>query len=175
MPVFFGCCSTGTCGAAGDYGHRRAECAGCCDPACRWSQSASQCYHHGMRCGIACHCSLGQCIQLFDRPVERASTSSGAPDRHWQAAVILGCFAILFGIFSPLVTSLLSSTPTAFLSTLAGLALLRTLLGAFQTSFGPGFPLGGLIAFLVTFTGLPIFNIGAPFWGLVFDGCKLAD
>ena len=32
----------------------------------------------------------------------------------------------------------------------------------------PGFPFGGLIAFLVTLAGLPIFNIGAPFWGLVF-------
>ncbi|MEK9760854.1 MAG: benzoate transporter, partial [Candidatus Puniceispirillum sp.] len=26
----------------------------------------------------------------------------------------------------------------------------------------------GLIAFLVTFGGIPMLNIGAPFWGLVF-------
>lgn len=123
-----------------------------------------------MACGAASLVTapLGSVSSCLTGPSNALLTSSGAPDRHWQAAVILGCFAILFGIFSPLVTSLLSSTPAAFLSTLAGLALLRTLLGAFQTSFGPGFPLGGLIAFLVTFTGLPIFNIGAPFWGLVF-------
>ena len=94
--------------------------------------------------------------------------SGGEPDRHWIAAVLLGLFAILFGLFAPLVTTLLLATPAAFLSTLAGLALLRTLQAAFQTSFAGAFPLGALVAFLVTMAGLPVFNIGAPFWGLVF-------
>ena len=121
-------------------------------------------------CGLASLVTapFGSVSSCLTGPSNALLTSSGAQDRHWQAAVILGCFAILFGVFSPLATSLLMSTPTAFLSTLAGLALMRTLLGAFQTSFGPRFPIGGLIAFLVTFAGLPIFNIGAPFWGLVF-------
>jgi benzoate membrane transport protein len=39
---------------------------------------------------------------------------------------------------------------------------------AFESAFSPPFPLGGLIAFLVTLGGLPLLNIGAPFWGLVF-------
>ena len=101
-------------------------------------------------------------------PSNAILVSSGAPERHWIAAVLLGCMAILFGIFAPLVTSLLLATPAAFLSTLAGLALLRTLQAAFQTAFGPSFPLGALVAFLVTLAGLPVLNIGAPFWGLVF-------
>ncbi len=111
---------------------------------------------------------LGSVSTCLTGPSNALLTSSGMPERHWQAAVILGLFAILFGIFSPFVTSLLMSTPAAFLSTLAGLALLKTLQGAFQTSFGKGFPFGGLIAFLVTLAGLPILNVGAPFWGLVF-------
>ena len=76
--------------------------------------------------------------------------------------------AILFGVFAPAVTNLLITTPAAFLSTLAGLALLRTLRSAFQISFAEGFTYGALIAFLVTVAGVPILNIGSPFWGLVF-------
>ena len=121
-------------------------------------------------CGIASLVTamVGSVSSCLTGPSNAILTSGGSHDRHWLAAVILGGMAILFGIFAPLVTNLLIATPTAFLSTLAGLALLRTLQGAFQTSFGPTFPLGGLIAFLVTLAGLPIFNIGAPFWGLVF-------
>ena len=101
-------------------------------------------------------------------PSNAILVSGGEPDRQWQAAVFLGLFAILFGIFAPVVTSLLLATPAAFLSTLAGLALLRTLQAAFQTAFAASFPLGALVAFLVTLAGLPVLNIGAPFWGLVF-------
>ena len=101
-------------------------------------------------------------------PSNALLVSSGAKERQWIGGVILGVIAILFGAFAPAVTNLLIATPTAFLSTLAGLALLRTLQSAFQTSFGEGFTCGALVAFLVTFAGLPILNIGSPFWGLVF-------
>lgn len=111
---------------------------------------------------------FGSVSSCLTGPSNAILVSGGAQDRQWLAAVFLGLFAILFGIFAPLVTNLLLATPAAFLSTLAGLALLRTLQAAFQTSFGTAFPLGALVAFLVTMAGLPIFNIGAPFWGLVF-------
>ncbi|MGR3364666.1 MAG: benzoate/H(+) symporter BenE family transporter [Maritimibacter harenae] len=112
--------------------------------------------------------AFGSVSSCLTGPSNAILVSGGARERQWLAAVLLGSFAILFGVFAPVVTSLLLATPAAFLSTLAGLALLRTLQAAFQTSFGPTFPLGGLVAFLVTLAGLPIFNIGAPFWGLVF-------
>ena len=101
-------------------------------------------------------------------PSNAILVSSGSIERHWIAAIILGGMAIVFGIFAPAVTNLLIATPAAFLSTLAGLALIRTLQSAFQTAFGAGFPVGALIAFLITFAGLPILNIGSPFWGLLF-------
>jgi benzoate membrane transport protein len=112
--------------------------------------------------------AFGSVSSCLTGPSNAILVSGGVRERQWLAAVLLGSFAILFGVFAPVVTSLLLATPAAFLSTLAGLALLRTLQAAFQTSFGPTFPLGGLVAFLVTLAGLPIFNIGAPFWGLVF-------
>ena len=101
-------------------------------------------------------------------PVNAILVSSGRTDRHWIAAILLGIFAIIFGVMAPTVTPMLIAAPAAFLSTLAGLAMLRILQSAFESAFSPAFPLGGLIAFLVTLGGLPFLNIGAPFWGLVF-------
>lgn len=111
---------------------------------------------------------LGSVSTCLTGPSNAILVSSGRRERHWIAAVVLGGLAIVFGILAPLVTGLLLATPAAFLSTLAGLALLKTLQAAFQTSFGGRFALGALVAFLVTLAGLPILNIGAPFWGLVF-------
>ena len=51
---------------------------------------------------------------------------------------------------------------------LAGLAMLRVLQTAFVTAFKERFSLGALVAFLVTVADLPLLNIGAAFWGLVF-------
>lgn len=111
---------------------------------------------------------FGSVSTCLTGPSNAILVSSGHPARHWLAAVILGVFGILFGLFAPLVTGLLLATPVAFVATLAALALLRTLQGAFQTAFAPGLPLGALVAFLVTLAGLPFLNIGAPFWALVF-------
>ena len=111
-------------------------------------------------CGCVSTCLTG--------PSNALLVSSGTQGRQWIGGVILGVMAILFGVFAPVVTNLLISTPVAFLSTLAGLALLRTLQSSFQISFGEGFTYGALIAFLITVAGVPILNIGSPFWGLVF-------
>ena len=50
----------------------------------------------------------------------------------------------------------------------AGLAMLRILQTAFVTSFRDRFSFGALLTFVITVANVPIFNIGAPFWGLVF-------
>ncbi|MCC5986451.1 MAG: benzoate/H(+) symporter BenE family transporter [Pararhodobacter sp.] len=111
---------------------------------------------------------LGSVSTCLTGPSNAILVSSGKIERHWIAAVLLGTLGIMFGAVAPLVTGLLLATPMAFVATLAALALLRTLQGAFQTAFGEGFPLGALVAFLVTLAGMPVLNIGAPFWGLVF-------
>jgi len=46
--------------------------------------------------------------------------------------------------------------------------MLRVLHTAFTVAFGSGkFALGALVTFLVTVADVPIFNVGAAFWGLV--------
>jgi benzoate membrane transport protein len=46
--------------------------------------------------------------------------------------------------------------------------MLRVLQTAFTISFKDRFTLGALVTFLVTVADVTLFNIGAPFWGLVF-------
>jgi benzoate membrane transport protein len=46
--------------------------------------------------------------------------------------------------------------------------MLRVLQTAFQIAFRDKFSFGALACFLVTVADVPIFHIGAPFWGLVF-------
>ena len=80
---------------------------------------------------------------------------------------MVGSLALLFGLLSPVFTRLLLSTPPAFIAALGGLAMLRVLQTAFSASFGGKFALGALVTFLVTVADVPIFNIGAAFWGLM--------
>ena len=80
---------------------------------------------------------------------------------------MVGVYAMLFGLVAPLLTRLMLSTPPAFIATLAGLAMLRVLQSAFTVAFQTRFALGALVTFLVTVAGIPILNIGAPFWALI--------
>jgi len=59
--------------------------------------------------------------------------------------------------------------PRVFITALGGLAMLPVLIGAFRAAFsGGGAALGPLVSFVVTISGITLFNIGAPFWGVVF-------
>jgi benzoate membrane transport protein len=95
-------------------------------------------------------------------------SSSGERHRHYTGGVVVGVLAIAFGLFAPLFTRLMLASPKAFIATIAGLAMLRVLQTAFHVSFRERFTMGALVAFIVTVANVPIFNIGAPFWGLVF-------
>jgi len=57
-----------------------------------------------------------------------------------------------------------------FITALGGLAMLPVLIGAFRAAFsGPGAGgLGPLVSFVVTVSGISLFNVGSPFWGVVF-------
>lgn len=101
-------------------------------------------------------------------PVNAILSSSGERERHYTAAVFIGLIAMAFGLVAPSLTRLMLATPPAYIAALAGLAILRVLQTAFQASFSEKFSFGALICFLVTVADVPIFHIGAPFWGLVF-------
>jgi len=100
-------------------------------------------------------------------PVNAILSSSGERERQYSAALAFCLFACAFGLLAPFFTRLLLATPPAFIATLAGLAMLRVLQTAFTASFSGRWSLGALVCFLVTVADVPIWRIGAPFWGLV--------
>jgi benzoate membrane transport protein len=89
-------------------------------------------------------------------------------ERRWIGGVTYGVLMLLFGLFAPLATRFALALPAAFIAVLGGLAMLPVLRNAFNAAFGGKHQLGALIAFMVTVANLPILNIGAPFWALVF-------
>ena len=126
---------------------------------------------------VAAACGAGSMVTAFvgsvstclTGPVNAILSSAGERHRHYTGGIVVGVLALGFGLMSPFFTRLLLATPPAFIAALGGLAMLRVLQTAFSVSFGGGkFTLGALVTFLVTVADVPIFNIGAAFWGLVF-------
>jgi benzoate membrane transport protein len=125
---------------------------------------------------IAAACGAGAILTAFvgavptclTGPVNAIISSSGERPRHYTAGIFVGMLALGFGLFAPVFTRLMLGTPKAFIAALAGLAMLRVLQSAFTVSFRDRFALGALVTFLVTVADVPLLNIGAPFWGLVF-------
>jgi benzoate membrane transport protein len=101
-------------------------------------------------------------------PVNAVLSGAGEKREQYTGALWFCVLCVLFGLFAPFFTRVLLATPPAFVATLAGLAMLKVLQTAFTASFGGRFSFGALVCFLVTVADVPIFRIGAPFWGLVF-------
>jgi benzoate membrane transport protein len=120
-------------------------------------------------CGVSTMVSafVGAVPTCLTGPVNAIISANGDTYRQYTAAVVAGAIALTFSLIAPLVTRLMLSTPPAFIATLAGLAMLRVLQSAFGIAFQGRFAIGALVTFLVTVAGIPIFNIGAPFWALV--------
>jgi benzoate membrane transport protein len=91
----------------------------------------------------------------------------GAKDSRYAAAIVTGSLWLLFGLFAPMATAVSQLLPSALIDLLAGLALLEVLKKCFGTAFSQQFRLGALLTFIITLSNIQLFNIGAPFWGLI--------
>jgi benzoate membrane transport protein len=111
---------------------------------------------------------VGSVPTCLTGPVNAILAASGERHRQYTSAILVAACAMVFGLLAPFFTRLLLATPPAFIATLAGLAMLRVLQQAFSSSFGGAYSFGSLVCFLATVADVPIFNIGAAFWGLVF-------
>ena len=111
---------------------------------------------------------VGSVPTCLTGPTNALITSSGDKASHYAAGIIVGILAMVFGLFAPAATSIMLACPPAFIATIAGLAMIKVLGAAFHLGFGGRFQGGALVSFLVTVSGISIFNIGAPFWGLIF-------
>lgn len=93
------------------------------------------------------------------------------PSKRYIAGIACGICYCIISLFGLAIADLFDSLPSAFISVLAGIALL----GAFMTGFSnvaydKKYIEAGIITFLVTSSGLQLLGVAAPFWGLVFGG-----
>ncbi|MDE0310401.1 MAG: benzoate/H(+) symporter BenE family transporter [Acidiferrobacterales bacterium] len=100
-------------------------------------------------------------------PANAVLVSGGEPARQYTAGVLFGMMSIAFGLMAFGATWLILKLPTEFIAVLSGLALLPVLLKSFVTAFSGRFQMGALVALIVTISDITIWNIGAPFWGLM--------
>ena len=117
--------------------------------------------------GAILSATVGAISSCLTGPTNAILTSSGERARQYTAGIVTGVLAIGFGLLAPAFTRLLLNAPKAFIMALAGLAMLRVLQTAFVTAFATRHTLGALVCMVVTLADIPLFNIGAAFWGLV--------
>jgi benzoate membrane transport protein len=110
-------------------------------------------------CGAVSACVTG--------PTNALMTSSGSRQRQYTAAVVYGVLAMACALLAPALTRLMLATPKEFILALGGIAMLRALQQAFVTAFAKSFTLGSLVTFVVTMSGMSLFNVHPAFWGLV--------
>ncbi|WP_026580830.1 benzoate/H(+) symporter BenE family transporter [Bacillus sp. J33] len=97
-----------------------------------------------------------------------AGPDSGPREKRYMGAVVSGAITIIFGIFAWKIVPFIQSLPEAFVSLLAGFALIGVLHSSLQMGFsGNRFRLSALAAFIVTLSGISFLHISAPVWGLV--------
>ena len=111
---------------------------------------------------------IGAVSMCVTGPSNAILSSAGDPSRQFIGGVTYSVLAIVFGTFGTLMTWLALKLPAAFIAVLGGLAVLKVLEGAFVAAFSGRHATGALVTLLVTVSGITLFNIGAPFWGLVF-------
>ncbi|WP_264807129.1 benzoate/H(+) symporter BenE family transporter [Cytobacillus sp. NCCP-133] len=97
-----------------------------------------------------------------------AGPDSGPREKRYMGAVVSGAITIVFGIFAWKIVPFIQSLPQAFISLLAGFALIGVLHSSLQMGFSESrYRLSALAAFIVTLSGISFLHISAPVWGLV--------
>ena len=92
-------------------------------------------------------------------------------DKRFIAGLSTGTCYLLLGLFSSLIASLFTAFPAEFVLALAGLALLSTIANSLHTAVADASSReAAVITFVVTASGLSLFDIGAAFWGLLAGG-----
>ncbi|MGZ0786105.1 benzoate/H(+) symporter BenE family transporter [Pseudomonas saponiphila] len=90
------------------------------------------------------------------------------PKKRYIAGVACGLFYLLVGTFGVTLASLFMVLPKAFVSTLAGLALLGAIGGSLANAMADAATREtALITFLATAANVTLLGVGGAFWGLV--------
>ena len=94
------------------------------------------------------------------------------PQKRWLVAWPYFVFYILVGLAAASFVSILGSLPKPLITAVAGIALFAPLLGSVTVMLkDQGQVEAALATFLVSASGVALFGVGAPFWGLVAGLC----
>jgi len=96
-----------------------------------------------------------------------AGPEAGPKEGRYWANVIAAALTITIALGAGTLTSLLTALPRTFVVTLAGLAILSSLQGAFETAFGGKLRFGALAALAVAATPFAVFGITSAFWAIL--------
>ena len=110
---------------------------------------------------------LGSVSMCVTGPANAILSSTGQKSGQYIGGITYGVLAIVFGIFGTFMTWLALKLPEPYIAVLGGLAVYRVLERAFVAAFSERHTLGALTTLLITVSDMRLFNIGAPFWGLV--------
>jgi benzoate membrane transport protein len=90
------------------------------------------------------------------------------PQKRWPAPVAAGGVYIMLGLAAGLAAAFIAASPPILIQAVAGLALLSSLASALSGALAQEESrLPAILTFVATASGITIFGIGAPFWGLV--------
>lgn len=90
------------------------------------------------------------------------------PTKRYMAAIWAGIFYIAVGLFGSAVTGMFGIFPSELIFAIAGLALLATISSSLTTALTETKTReAAFLTFAITASGLSLFTIGAPFWGLL--------
>ncbi len=96
------------------------------------------------------------------------------PDGHddtsqrWRAGVAMGGFYLMIALFGATLAALFAALPREIIAAIAGLALLGAIMAGLTAALAnPRERDAAMVTFLCTASGMALFGLGAPFWGLV--------
>ena len=92
-------------------------------------------------------------------------------DQRYWSAIMAGVFYCIFGLFAGVLTAFAALAPPMVIASLAGLALVNVLSGSTQAALSdPKDREAAIVTLLITASGVSIYDIGAPVWGLLIGG-----
>lgn len=96
------------------------------------------------------------------------------PDKRYVAGVACGAAYLLIGLFGATLVGVFTALPPGLIAAISGLALFGALIsGLTQAMADEARRESALVTFLITVSGVSIFDVGSAFWGLL--GGVLAD
>jgi benzoate membrane transport protein len=90
------------------------------------------------------------------------------PRQRWRAGIAMGVLYLLIALFGATLAAVFAALPRELIAALAGLALLGAIMGGLTAALSaPRERDAAMITFLCTASGMTLFGLGAPFWGLM--------